>query len=257
MKCKKCGNQLDDHAEFCDQCGAFTGYTPQTLLNGVPIDTKTYDDTQVSEDAFARASKKREALLNKAKRRPSPQENGAAKNAQSGSSADSASKSTASTATTSSGRGTSGTASTTSSGRGISATASRRPAADPGRITGGELNRRRGFNHTNMNGSGVGAQDFGHRILSAVAYLGWFGFIIAVLIGHKRNDFVRFHLNAALWVNLMFLAGEVFMRVGVLGSIVGVLLIIAAFAGFLIGIVSALRGQMKSLPLLVRIRLIK
>lgn len=244
MKCKKCGNQLDDHAEFCDQCGAFTGYTPQTLLNGVPIDTKTYDDTQVGEDAFARASKKREALLNKAKRRPSAQENSAAKNTQSGSSTDSAAKSTA--AASSYSQGTSGTAA-----------ASRRPAADPGRITVGELNRHRGFNHTNMNGSGVGAQDIGHRILSAVAYLGWFGFIIAVLIGHKQDSFVRFHLNGALWVNLMFLAGEVFMTVGVLGRIVGILLMIAAFIGFLIGIVSALRGQMKSLPLLAQIRLIK
>lgn len=92
-----------------------------------------------------------------------------------------------------------------------------------------------------------------------VAYLTWIGLIIAFVAGDKEN--CKFHLNQSLVIVILeLLSGVIAVVLGfipfvgpILASVVG----IAIFVLWILGLVSAIQGQEKPLPIIGGIKILK
>ena len=80
-----------------------------------------------------------------------------------------------------------------------------------------------------------------------VAYLTWIGLIIALVAGDREG--AKFHLNQALVIWLFGLLGAV----PCLGWIWGIFILVCA----IIGLVGAINGEDREVPLLGQIKLLK
>ena len=80
-----------------------------------------------------------------------------------------------------------------------------------------------------------------------VAYLSWIGFLIALLAGDKENS--KFHLNQALVIMLF----SFLVIIPCLGWIWGIFMIVCWF----MGLISAINGEEKPVPVVGKIVLIK
>ena len=95
------------------------------------------------------------------------------------------------------------------------------------------------------------------KAIAAIAYLGILFFV--PIITHPKSEFAMFHANQGL---LLLLAGII---VSVVGSVIPVLgwFVIAPIGGifilvlFILGLINALQGKMKRLPLIGNFDLIK
>ncbi|NCU29502.1 hypothetical protein EOM60_02735 [Candidatus Saccharibacteria bacterium] len=95
------------------------------------------------------------------------------------------------------------------------------------------------------------------KVIAAIAYLGILFFV--PMITHPKSEFAMFHANQGL---LLLLAGII---VSVVGSVIPVLgwFVIAPIGGifilvlFILGLINALQGKMKRLPLIGSFDLIK
>lgn len=85
------------------------------------------------------------------------------------------------------------------------------------------------------------------RTTGIVAYLTWIGFIIALIIGDRKN--AMFHINQALIVNLFALLGAV--------PFVGWIWSVFMLVCWIMGLVYACREQEKEVPLIGRLHLLK
>lgn len=83
-----------------------------------------------------------------------------------------------------------------------------------------------------------------------IGYITWIGFFIALIMnnGNKRNEFVQFHLNQALVLNLFALLAPI--------PVIGWLIGIVVFIFWIMGIVYAASGEKKAVPLFGGIHLI-
>ena len=81
-----------------------------------------------------------------------------------------------------------------------------------------------------------------------VAYLTWIGLLIAFLAGDKEG--AKFHINQALVLFLFSLAGAIIPFIGWAWDIF-------VFVCWIMGLVSALQGEEKPVPLLGQIKIIK
>lgn len=85
------------------------------------------------------------------------------------------------------------------------------------------------------------------RTTDIVAYLTWIGFLIAILSGDK--DASKFHLNQAL-VIMLFALLSIIPCVGWIWGIVVLVL-------WILGLISAINGEEKEVPILGKIKLMK
>ena len=81
-----------------------------------------------------------------------------------------------------------------------------------------------------------------------VAYLTWIGLLIAFLAGDKEG--AKFHLNQALVLFLFGLAGAIIPFIGWAWDIF-------VFVCWIIGLIGAVQGEEKPVPLLGQIKIIK
>lgn len=84
------------------------------------------------------------------------------------------------------------------------------------------------------------------RTTGIVAYLTWIGFIIALIIGDRKN--AMFHINQALIINLFALLAAV--------PLVGWLWSIFMLVCWIMGLVYACREQEKEVPLIGKLHLL-
>lgn len=84
-----------------------------------------------------------------------------------------------------------------------------------------------------------------------VAYFSWIGFLIAFCIGDREG--AKFHLNQALVINLLSLIAPVLLFIPFLSKIWGVLMLVCS----IIGIITAINGEEKPIPIIGEIHLIK
>lgn len=84
------------------------------------------------------------------------------------------------------------------------------------------------------------------------AYITWIGFILSFIIGAKDDEFVKFHQNQALVILIGQTASAllVFIYVGYLTNVV-------FFVLWVMGLVNAINNEMKPLPVISEIKLIK
>lgn len=85
------------------------------------------------------------------------------------------------------------------------------------------------------------------KTTSIVAYLTWIGLIIALLAGDKEG--AKFHINQALVIMLFSLLG----LIPCIGWIWAIFMLVCWF----IGIISAINGEEKEVPIIGKIKLLK
>ena len=95
------------------------------------------------------------------------------------------------------------------------------------------------------------------------AILSYFGILfILPLICCKDSAYAKFHANQGLLIFLMeivvgIVAGVIGAIIPLLGSILSLVISIMVFVFFILGLVSAVKGTMKPLPLIGGIKIIK
>ncbi len=87
-----------------------------------------------------------------------------------------------------------------------------------------------------------------YKFYSIISYITWIGFIVTMCSNFKNHDFVKFHVNQALWVNIFLTA----FAIPFVGWIVGIFGIVCMF----IGIIGASNNQMNPIPLVGNISIL-
>lgn len=100
---------------------------------------------------------------------------------------------------------------------------------------------------TGSSGGALSENMLSARTTGIVAYLTWIGFIIALIIGDRKN--AMFHINQALIVNLFSLLSAV--------PFVGWIWSLFMLVCWIMGLVYACREQEKEVPLIGRLHLLK
>ena len=100
---------------------------------------------------------------------------------------------------------------------------------------------------TGSSGGALSENMLSARTTGIVAYLTWIGFIIALIIGDRKN--AMFHINQALIVNLFALLSAV--------PFVGWIWSLCMLVCWIMGLVYACREQEKEVPLIGRLHLLK
>ncbi len=89
------------------------------------------------------------------------------------------------------------------------------------------------------------------RTVAIVSYITVIGFIAAIFLHQsKKTQLGAFHLRQMLGMALTATAGAVFWAVPILGWIVWFLVAIGLFVLWIIGLLSALKGEMRPVPIL-------
>ena len=95
----------------------------------------------------------------------------------------------------------------------------------------------------------------GNKLLAAISYIGIL--FLVPLLAAKDDAFARFHANQGL---VLFLAGLALGIIGIvpfIGPIVAGIGGVVTFVFAILGIINALKGEMKPLPLIGGIEIIK
>lgn len=89
------------------------------------------------------------------------------------------------------------------------------------------------------------------KTAAIVTYLTLIGFIVAVIMhGSKKTRLGAFHLRQALGLFLGSFAASMCMVIPLIGWIAGFVAIIGLFVLWVMGLISAINGQLKPVPVL-------
>ncbi|MCH5204996.1 MAG: hypothetical protein J1F03_09605 [Oscillospiraceae bacterium] len=81
------------------------------------------------------------------------------------------------------------------------------------------------------------------KTTAIVSYIGWIGWLIALLAGEKEDEFAKFHLNQNLIIYLIALIPAV-------GTIFALVL-------WIMGLINVFQNEMKPLPLIGEWKILK
>ncbi|MBQ6580006.1 MAG: DUF4870 domain-containing protein [Oscillospiraceae bacterium] len=99
----------------------------------------------------------------------------------------------------------------------------------------------------------------GNKLLAAISYIGIL--FLVPLLAAKDDAFARYHANQGLVLFIAniaaAIAGFILGFIPVIGIIVAWIIRIALFVLMILGIINALKGEMKPLPLIGGIEIIK
>jgi uncharacterized membrane protein len=91
----------------------------------------------------------------------------------------------------------------------------------------------------------------GGKTMAIVAYLTLIGLVAALVMNNeKKNTFARFHIRQSLGLMLTGLATSIISWIPFLGWIVGLIMFVVLVVMWIIGIMNAVNGKEKALPLL-------
>lgn len=111
------------------------------------------------------------------------------------------------------------------------------------------------------NTDGFDSQDIqNNRVMAVLAYIGWL--ILIPLFARRNSPFVRFHCNQGLvlaiaWLAIVILRSIIVNTLDLQIGFIFSLLSLAVVVFSIIGIVNAIQGQAKELPLIGSIRILK
>ena len=88
------------------------------------------------------------------------------------------------------------------------------------------------------------------RTVAVVSYITWIGWIIAFLIRDRRDAFAAHHLNQALMINLLKIAGGLCVMIPHNGEELSGIVGIAAFILIIMGIYRAVNWRTDPLPVI-------
>lgn len=102
------------------------------------------------------------------------------------------------------------------------------------------------------------------KTTSIVSYITWIGWIVAIILGDKNDPEVNKNLNQALVLNIVSTASGIVIGIlslipllGVLFAILGGLISLVCFILAVMGIVNAVNGDGKVLPVVGAFKIIK
>ena len=99
----------------------------------------------------------------------------------------------------------------------------------------------------------------GNKLLAAISYIGIL--FLVPLLAAKDDAFARYHANQGLVLFIAniaaAIAGFILGFIPVIGGIISFIISIALFVLMILGIINALKGEMKPLPLIGGIEIIK
>jgi len=87
------------------------------------------------------------------------------------------------------------------------------------------------------------------KTMAIVTYLGLIGLIVALATDGKKNEFTRFHMNQALPLMIAMLVAPI--------PLIGWIVAVVALVLWVMGIIAAAQGEMKRLPIVGNLELIK
>ena len=88
-----------------------------------------------------------------------------------------------------------------------------------------------------------------------VAYITWVGLLLAFILGDREG--AKFHLNQALVLWIAALLDVVFGIIPVIGGVLASIYSILLFVGGIIGLIGAINGEEKKIPIIGDIQIIK
>ena len=88
-----------------------------------------------------------------------------------------------------------------------------------------------------------------------VAYLTWIGLILAFVIGDREKS--KFHINQSLVIWLVGTVSGMLAAIPLVGTIISVVGGILAFLCWFIGLIGAIQGTEKPVPVLGQFKLLK
>lgn len=93
------------------------------------------------------------------------------------------------------------------------------------------------------------------KLFSILAYFGilW----IVGLLAAKDDLFVKYHVNQGLILFILGVAGAIVSVIPILGAIISAIVSVICFVFMILGIVNAVKGEMKPLPFIGNFELIK
>lgn len=97
------------------------------------------------------------------------------------------------------------------------------------------------------------------KVTGIVAYLTIVGWLVAYLAGDKNG--AKFHLNQALVIALgeiiLYFAGGILGLIPIVGWIISTVLSILLFVCWILGILGAIKGENKPVPVVGGIKILK
>jgi len=93
------------------------------------------------------------------------------------------------------------------------------------------------------------------RMTSIVAYITWIGLIIALVAGDKEG--AKFHMNQSLVIWLVGTVCGMLAAVPLVGTLISVVGGIFCFVCWFIGLIGAIQGTEKPVPVLGQFKLLK
>lgn len=103
-----------------------------------------------------------------------------------------------------------------------------------------------------------------NRIFGIVSYITWIGFIIAIVASDKNDAFSRHHINQGLVLNLLTTIVNILSWIlglipfiGIIFKIIFWIVDVIIFIIWLIALISACKGEIKDMPILGSIKILK
>lgn len=95
------------------------------------------------------------------------------------------------------------------------------------------------------------------KVLGALSYITWIGFVVAIVLRDKNDLLVKQHINQAAILNLIAIISLYLTSYDFPLKFIGIMLDSFSLIFSLVGIVRALRVEEKPLPIIGKIRFIK
>ena len=94
-----------------------------------------------------------------------------------------------------------------------------------------------------------------NRLMSILAYIGIL--VLVPLFAAKESPFARFHTNQGLLLLILHLIGWVLSFIPYIGWVACGIINVVCFVLFILGLINAVRGDAKELPLIGKYRILK
>lgn len=88
------------------------------------------------------------------------------------------------------------------------------------------------------------------KIVAIISYLGLPGWIIALILNQNKQELASFHIRQSIGIMLFGLVCAAVMIIPILGWIAGFVGYLATFVFWIMGLVSAIKGDKKEVPLI-------
>jgi uncharacterized membrane protein len=94
------------------------------------------------------------------------------------------------------------------------------------------------------------------NVPAIISYITWIGFLVAMFMRDPTDGFTAHHMNQALVLNLVSIAGGLLNIIPILGNMAAAVISIAVLAADILGIYRAAKGSTEPIPVIGDIHII-